>query len=76
MSVLKTYASKHGSTYGIAERIIRQLQRLKAESHLRPIDAVTDPEEFRVMVIGSAMYYSSSPKGATEFVRPNEHGGV
>src|SRR5262249_61619544 len=74
MSILVTYASKHGSTRGIAERIARQLQRLGAEANLQPIGAATDPGEFRAMVIGSAIYYGSRLKEAAGVVRGNRGG--
>lgn len=71
MSVLITYASKHGATQGIAERIARTLQRLGMEADFRPVDAVADLEAYRAVVIGSAIYYGSWMKEAAEFVRHN-----
>src|SRR5262245_11568206 len=71
VSVLVAFASKHGSTRGIAERITRQLERLGTEAYLRPIDAVTHPEDFRAMVIGSAIYYGSWLPEALDFMQHN-----
>ncbi len=71
MTVLVTYASKHGATQGIAERITRTLQRLGMEAAFRPVDSVTDLETYTAVVIGSALYYGSWMKQATEFVRRN-----
>ena len=71
MTVLVTYASKHGATQGIAERITRTLQRLGMEAAFQPVDAVTDLDTYSAIVIGSAIYYGSWMKEATEFVRRN-----
>jgi menaquinone-dependent protoporphyrinogen oxidase len=71
MTVLVTYASKYGATQGIAERITRQLERFGMDAYLCPADTVSKPQDFRAAVIGSAVYYGSWLKEATEFVRHN-----
>ncbi|MDQ6644867.1 MAG: flavodoxin domain-containing protein, partial [Chloroflexota bacterium] len=72
MAVLVAYASKHGSTQGIAERISEKLQQLGKEAEVRPVDAVEDPGSYEALVIGSAIYYGSWLKEATEWVRRNQ----
>ena len=72
MTVLVTYASKHGSTQGIAERITEQLRQLGKEAEARPVDAVENPGSYEAFVIGSAIYYGSWLKEATEWVRRNQ----
>ena len=69
MAVLIVYASKHGSTQGIAEHIAEQLRQLGKEAVARPVDAVEDPGSYEAFVIGSAIYYGSWMKEATEWVR-------
>ena len=72
MTVLVAYASKHGSTQGIAERIAEKLQQLRKEAEVRPLDAVEDPGSYEAFVIGSAIYYGSWLKEATEWVHRNQ----
>jgi menaquinone-dependent protoporphyrinogen oxidase len=55
MTVLVAYASKHGSTQGIAE----QLRQLGKEAEARTVEAVEDPGSYEALVIGSAVYYGS-----------------
>lgn len=69
MSVLVTYASKHGATQGIAERIAQTLRHEGSEVDLLPLDAVRDVSRYEAVVIGSAVYYGSWLKTALEFVR-------
>src|ERR1700731_2338808 len=71
MTVLVAYASKHGSTQGIAERIAEELRQLGREAEARPVDAVENPGSYEAFVIGSAVYYGSWLKEATEWVRRN-----
>jgi menaquinone-dependent protoporphyrinogen oxidase len=72
MTVLVAYASKHGSTQGIAERIAEKLRQLGKEAEVRPLDAVEDPGSYEALVIGSAIYYGSWMKEATEWVHRNQ----
>ena len=71
MTVLIAYASKHGSTQEIAERIAEKLRQLGKQAETRSVDAVSDPESYEALVIGSAVYYGSWLKEATEWVRRN-----
>src|SRR2546423_8551593 len=71
MAVLVAYASKHGSTQGIAEHITEKLRQLGKEVEVKPLDAVEFPGSYEVLVIGSAIYYGSWLKEATEWVRRN-----
>jgi menaquinone-dependent protoporphyrinogen oxidase len=73
MTTLVAYASKHGSTQGIAERIARKLRDLGQDAVAQPIEAVGDVEAstYDAFVIGSGVYYGSWLKDATEFVRRN-----
>jgi len=59
MTVLVAYASKHGSTQGIAERIAEKLRQLGIQAEARPLDEVSDPGNYEAFVIGSAIYYGS-----------------
>ena len=72
MTVLVAYASKHGSTQGIAERIAEKLRQLGIQVEARPLDEVSDPGSYEPLVIGSAIYYGSWMKEATEWVHRNQ----
>ena len=72
MTVLVAYASKHGSTQGIAERITEKLRQLGKEVEAQPMDAVEDTGSYEAFVIGSAIYFGSWLKEATEWVRRNK----
>src|SRR5438105_3115092 len=72
MTILVAYASKHGSTQGIAERIAEKLRQLGKEALARPVEAVEDPGSYEALVIGSAIYYGSWLKEATEWVHRNQ----
>ena len=71
MRILVTYASKHGATRGIAERIA---ERLAASGHAaEAIEAGARPDVtgYDAFVIGSAAYMGSWLKEAAQFVRAN-----
>jgi menaquinone-dependent protoporphyrinogen oxidase len=72
MTVLVAYASKHGSTQGIAERIAEQLRQLGKEAEARPVEEVSDRGLYEAFVIGSAIYYGSWLKEATEWVHHHQ----
>jgi menaquinone-dependent protoporphyrinogen oxidase len=72
MTILVTYASKHGSTEEIAERITATLRRAGMEADLKPVETVRDIEPYAAVVLGSAIYYGSWLKEAREFVHRNE----
>lgn len=69
MKVLVAYASRHGATEGIAERIARTLQRPGLEVTLRPVDQAAAVGEYDAFVIGSAAYANHWLKEAAQFVR-------
>src|SRR5438270_9808480 len=72
MAILIVYASKHGSPQGIAERIAEKLRQLGKEAEARPVDGGDDPGSYEAIVIGSAVYYGSWLKEATEWVHRNQ----
>src|SRR6187549_941398 len=56
MKVLVTYATRHGATRGIAERIAAALERHDLDVTLEPAAKVADAAAFDAAVIGSAAY--------------------
>lgn len=69
--ILVAYASRHGATRGIAERIAETLKRGGLEVTLQPVEEADRVEAYDAFVIGSAAYMSSWMKEATAFLRRN-----
>ena len=71
MKILVAYASRHGSTTGIAERIAAKLRASDHEVDIGPVAEVADIGTYDAYVIGSAVYYGGWMKEATAFVESN-----
>jgi menaquinone-dependent protoporphyrinogen oxidase len=71
MTVLVTYASKHGSTKGIAEAIGERLRQRGVDAVVRPVRDVADVERYDAVVVGSAVYLGSWMKDALSFLDRN-----
>jgi menaquinone-dependent protoporphyrinogen oxidase len=70
MPVLVTYASKHGSTREIAERIAGRLRQRGTDARVMGVAEVFEsPGRYAAVVIGSAVYYGRWLGEAVEFVR-------
>jgi menaquinone-dependent protoporphyrinogen oxidase len=65
--ILVAYASKHGSTEGIATAIAQRLHDRGHEGTARPVDQVDDVAGIDALVLGSAVYAGSWMKDATSF---------
>ena len=71
MKILVAYASRHGATRGIAERIARTLEQRGLAVTLAPVDRAGSIAEYDGFVIGSAAYMGRWLKQAATFVRGN-----
>lgn len=71
MRILVAYASRHGSTRGIAEHIAAGLRGSGNEVDAASVDQVADVQTYDGFVIGSAVYYGAWMKEATAFVAAN-----
>lgn len=71
MRVLVAYASKYGSTEGIAERIARVLNEAGHEATPARVSHARSLEGYDAFVIGSALYMFSWLKEARDFVELN-----
>jgi menaquinone-dependent protoporphyrinogen oxidase len=71
MSVLVAYASRHGATQGIAERIADRLRQDGVDAVARPAAEVRDVTAYEAFVIGSAAYMFHWLGEATTFVKRN-----
>lgn len=69
MTVLVAYASRHGATAGIAERIAAGLREAGLAAEARSVKDVRDVAPYDAFVIGSAAYMFHWLKGATAFVK-------
>ena len=69
MRVLVAYASRHGATAGIAERVAAGLRDAGMVAEARPVAQVSDVEAYDAFVIGAAAYMFHWLKEATRFVK-------
>lgn len=68
MNVLVAYASRHGSTKGIAEFIAEKLRLAGIDADVADVDSVTSLDDYDAFVIGSAVYIGHWMKEAIRFV--------
>lgn len=71
MSILVGYASKHGATGEIAERIAEILTLEGQHAEARPVQQAVDLSGYEGFVVGSAVYTTHWLKDATAFVMSN-----
>jgi menaquinone-dependent protoporphyrinogen oxidase len=71
MKVLVAYASKYGSTKGIADFIGEKLRQEGAEADVQEVGAVRKIADYDAFVIGSAVYMFHWLKEARQFVSKN-----
>ena len=69
MKVLVAYASRHGATQGIAERVAQTLGPRGHEVTLEPADQVSAVAGYDAFIVGGAAYAGHWLKEASEFVR-------
>jgi menaquinone-dependent protoporphyrinogen oxidase len=68
MKILVTVASKHGSTYGMAEAIGSELASCGLEVSVAPVQDVPTIDEYDAVVLGSATHMGHWMKRAKDFV--------
>ncbi len=71
MKVLVAYASRAGSTKGIAEFIGEKLQKDGMQVDVRDVSGVGDVASYDAFVVGSALYMYHWLKEARQFVQEN-----
>jgi len=67
MTVLVAYASKHGSTAGIAEAIADALVDHEVKAEAKSVDMVDDLGPYEAVVLGSAVYAGAWMREAVAF---------
>lgn len=70
--VLVAYATKHGATAEIAEKIGQVLLQAGLRTDVLPADRVSDLTPYRAIVLGSAVYIGQWHKEAVKFLQANE----
>lgn len=71
MKILVAYASRLGSTRGIAEQIAQRLERHGFEALAIPVGAVDDVAAYDAAIVGSAVYAGKWMDEATRFITLN-----
>ena len=71
MTILVAYASKHGSTEGIARAIADRLRELGQPADASSVDQVSGLDDARAVILGSAIYAGSWMREAVDFVHEN-----
>ena len=71
MLILVAYATRHGATQGIAERIAERLRTAGLDAEVRPAADVRDAVRYDAFVVGGAAYMFHWLKDATKFVERN-----
>jgi menaquinone-dependent protoporphyrinogen oxidase len=70
--ILVTFASRAGSTAGVAEKIGKILRDLGEEAVVKPMNEVTDLLDYDAVVAGSPIQASAWLPVAMEFLRRNQ----
>ena len=70
--ILVAYASKHGATADIAEKIGQLLSQEDLDADVMPANQVGDVTQYDAFIIGSASYIGQWRKEASKFLGTNE----
>jgi menaquinone-dependent protoporphyrinogen oxidase len=70
--VLVAYATKHGATAEIAEKIGQVLRQAGLRTDVLPADGVSDLTPYKAVVLGSAFYIGRWRKDAVKFLQAHE----
>ena len=69
MKILVAYATRHGATTGIAQRIAEILTESGQPAEARPVEEITSIEGYDAVVLGGAAYMFHWLKPAVKFAR-------
>jgi menaquinone-dependent protoporphyrinogen oxidase len=70
--ILVAYATKHGATAEIAEKIGEVLRQKDINVDVLSVDRVKDLSPYHAVVLGSAVYIGQWRKSAVSFLKTNE----
>jgi menaquinone-dependent protoporphyrinogen oxidase len=71
-NILVTYASKYGATKEIAEKIGEVLHQARLQADVYPVDSIRNLNQYKAVILGSAVYVGKWPKEAVRFLQANE----
>lgn len=69
MNVIVAYATRHGATAEIAERIAAQISKAGIPAEARSVSEISDVGSYDAVVLGGAVYLFHWLKGATSFAK-------
>ena len=69
--ILVAYATKHGSTEKIAEKIGEVLRQAELPTDVVPVERVRDLTAYKAIILGSAVYVGNWRNEAVEFLKKN-----
>lgn len=72
LPVLVTYATRSGSTAGVAERIAAELKARGVAAEVRPVKEAGDPAGYRAVVLGSPVRAGRLMPEALKFVQRHQ----
>lgn len=73
-NVLVAFASKHGATAEIAQKIGEGLCRNGVQADVLPVNGIRDLNSYRAVILGSALYIGKWQEDAVAFLKANEKG--
>ena len=71
MIILIAFATCHGSTEGVAERIGQRIQASGINAEVHPVTEVTDPGRYDAVILGSAVHNMKWLPEASRFAQRN-----
>ena len=71
-TILLAYATRYGSTEGVAESIVRTLREHGLEVDFRPVQGVSTLANYRAVVLGAPLYIGQLPKEFTHFLTAHQ----
>jgi len=72
MNVLVAYATRHGATAGIAERIAETLNEEGVHADVLPVEEVSQLEDYNAVVLGGAAYMFHWLRDSTKFAKRHQ----
>ncbi len=70
--LLVAYASKHGATKEIAEKVGEMLRQGGLQADVLPVEQIRDVGPYQAVILGSAVYIGKWMKSACDFVKKHE----
>ena len=72
ITALVAYASKHGATAEIADKMGQVLRQQDLQADVLPVNRAGNLTQYQAVIVGSAVYVGKWQKEAVKFLRNNE----